>query len=438
MTADTHEMFVPTASIRDAVAGREEEILKALGIQWSGNSTHIRCPYSDHPDNHPSWRWNAVNAQAHCTCTPSASIFDVIGKIRGVDFEAAKIAAAEIIGRTDLLRQSRKKKEGGAGVQSPSNSTATPQHSRGCTLAAYAEARHLNADTLRSFGISEMHYLDLPALRIPYYAADGEERAVRFRIALDGKDKFRWRRRDKALLYGLNRIAAARETGEVAIVEGESDCHTLWQAGFLAIGLPGAGNWNEERDAVTFDGIRTIFVIIEPDTGGDTVCKWLSASKVRDRVRLVRLNGFKDPSALFVDDPGRFAERWQAALDAAVPWRDEPERERQEARDAAWRRCGELAHHPNILSKLVESIQAVGVVGEERAIKLIYLAMTSRLLSRIVSVAVKGPSSGGKSFVVEVVLKFFPADAFYALTAMSDHALAYGPSAAEEEMSWTV
>jgi hypothetical protein len=52
--------------------------------------------------------------------------------------------------------------------------------------------------------------------------------------------------------------------------------------------------------------------------------------------------------------------------------------------------------------------------------------MTSRLLSRIVSVAVKGPSSGGKSFVVEVVLKFFPADAFYALTAMSDHALAYG------------
>jgi hypothetical protein len=38
---------------------------------------------------------------------------------------------------------------------------------------------------------------------------------------------------------------------------------------------------------------------------------------------------------------------------------------------------------------------------------------------------VKGPSSGGKSFVVESTLKFFPKGAFYALTAMSDRALAY-------------
>ena len=41
------------------------------------------------------------------------------------------------------------------------------------------------------------------------------------------------------------------------------------------------------------------------------------------------------------------------------------------------------------------------------------------------SVAVKGPSSGGKSFVVETALKFFPPEAFYSLTAMSDRALAY-------------
>ena len=102
-------------------------------------------------------------------------------------------------------------------------------------------------------------------------------------------------------------MAAARERGEIAIVEGESDCHTLWQAGFPAVGLPGAGNWNEERDAAIFDGIGTIFVVIEPDNGGDTVRKWLAKSKIRDRVKLVRLNGFKDPSALYLDDPARFA-----------------------------------------------------------------------------------------------------------------------------------
>ena len=67
----------------------------------------------------------------------------------------------------------------------------------------------------------------------------------------------------------------------------------------------------------------------------------------------------------------------------------------------------------------------LGVVGERRGAKLIYLAVTSRLLERPVSVAVKGPSSGGKSFVTESVLKLFPASAFHALTAMSDRALAY-------------
>ena len=56
---------------------------------------------------------------------------------------------------------------------------------------------------------------------------------------------------------------------------------------------------------------------------------------------------------------------------------------------------------------------------------LLFLALVSRLLGRIVSVAVKGPSSGGKSYLVEQVLRFFPDSAYYALTAMSERTLAY-------------
>lgn len=114
---------------------------------------------------------------------------------------------------------------------------------------------------------------------------------MRFRHALDGREKFRWRKGSKAQLYGLNRLAAARELGEIVIVEGESDCHTLWHTGLPAIGLPGAGNWNEQGDAALFDKLDTIYVIIEPDKGGDTVRKWLGESKIRERVKLVRLNG---------------------------------------------------------------------------------------------------------------------------------------------------
>jgi hypothetical protein len=42
-----------------------------------------------------------------------------------------------------------------------------------------------------------------------------------------------------------------------------------------------------------------------------------------------------------------------------------------------------------------------------------------------VSIAVKGPSSGGKSYLVERVVEYFPESACYALTAMSEKTLAY-------------
>ena len=49
------------------------------------------------------------------------------------------------------------------------------------------------------------------------------------------------------------------------LVEGESDCLTLWFHEIPALGIPGAGNWREDRDAAHFDGIDTIYVVIEPD-----------------------------------------------------------------------------------------------------------------------------------------------------------------------------
>jgi hypothetical protein len=329
-----------------------------------------------------------------------------------------------MIGRPDLIRRTSKKAKGGEGVQTPGNNTATPQQTRCCTLATYAAAKKLPAKFLRELGLADVSYLGSPALKFPYLDASGEEAAARFRIALDGTDKFRWRKGDKPLLYGLNRVRDAVDA--ITIVEGESDCHTLWQARFLAVGLPGAGNWNEERDATLFDNYTTIYVVIEADKGGEQVLRWLAKSKIRKRVKLVQLDGFKDASSLYLDDPSRFAERWNTALAVAVPWIEQASIDAEAARKAALQACKELARCPDILSEVVKAVQATGLVGEERAVKLIYLALTSRLLTRIVSVAVKGPSSGGKSFLVEIVLRLFPPEAFYVLTAMSEHALAYG------------
>jgi hypothetical protein len=96
---------VPTPAIQQAVQSRETEILSALGISWTGGSRHITCPYPSHPDQHPSWRWDAVHGRAFCTCTRSDSIFDVIRKVKEVDFGEAKVIAAEMIARSELISE---------------------------------------------------------------------------------------------------------------------------------------------------------------------------------------------------------------------------------------------------------------------------------------------------------------------------------------------
>jgi ABC-type iron transport system FetAB ATPase subunit len=48
------------------------------------------------------------------------------------------------------------------------------------------------------------------------------------------------------------------------------------------------------------------------------------------------------------------------------------------------------------------------MAGEQRNAKLLYLAATSRLLDKCINVAVKGPSSAGKSEIRKRVLSFIP------------------------------
>jgi hypothetical protein len=118
-------------------------------------------------------------------------------------------------------------------------------------------------------------------------------------------------------------------------------------------------------------------------------------------------------------------KRWQAACDNAIPWTQAEAESGATERAEAWKLCCGLAGQTDILGEFDHALSELGLVGERRTAKLIYLAVTSRLLDRPVSIAVKGPSSGGKSFVVESTLKLFPPEAFYALSAMSDRALAY-------------
>ncbi len=324
----------------------------------------------------------------------------------------------------ELFPDRRRDGRGEGGLSIPPETLATVQPAAGLTLAQYAAAKRLPPDFLRRLGLSDFSYLDQPAVRIPYLDQAGAEVAVRFRLNLEGENRFRWKTGAKPTLYGLWLLARARTAGYVVLTEGESDAQTLWFHEIPALGIPGATSWRETW-VEHLDGILVIYVVIEPDKGGESVHRWLNVSRIRDRVRLVSLGEHKDPSALYVADSENFLARWQAALRAAVPWTEQAQIALREQQREAWARCETLAKEPRILDRFSEALAARGVAGEVRAGKLMYLILITRFLERPVSAVVKGPSSAGKNFLTQCVLDFFPPSAHYTLSAMSERALAY-------------
>ena len=77
----------------------------------------------------------------------------------------------------------------------------------------------------------------------------------------------------------------------------------------------------------------------------------------------------------------------------------------------------------NLLQRVVEDVGRLGVAGEKELAATIYLVGTSRLLPRPLAAIVQGPSSTGKSFVIDKTATLFPPDAVIHATQMSPQAL---------------
>ena len=395
----------------DDVLGR----LDGLRLESEKNAKAL-CPA--HDDTNPSLSIKAEDDKLLLKCFAGCSTEEVV---------AALGLKMRDLFADDGNREVPIRIEGG-GVSIPPNGIETVKHSPdtpGCTLEQYAEAKRLPVEDLQGFGLTEVTYQGRPAVKMPYPDEDGNEVAVRFRTALDGPDKFRWRSGDKPTLYGLPMLEKARTTGLVVLVEGESDCHTLWHHDIPAVGVPGVNNWCDEWAAV-FEGIGLVFIVVEPDEAGETLWQALAASDLRERLQRIELDGAKDVSELHLrtlEEGRRFRQWFGRDLGRAVAWSDMAEAD--ERRREAWAACEGLARDTDILARFAEELARSGLAGESRIAEIIYLAVTSRLLEKPVSVAVKGPSSGGKSFTVERVLAYFPESAYYALTSMSERALAY-------------
>ena len=98
MNAPSLGRLVRFDDVQRAVLGREVEVLRSLGIDLKGRQ-HICCPYPNHDDRHPSWRWDARRSRAFCSCSSRGEdVFGVVGLVEGLAFPAAVHRVAEFLG----------------------------------------------------------------------------------------------------------------------------------------------------------------------------------------------------------------------------------------------------------------------------------------------------------------------------------------------------
>jgi hypothetical protein len=193
------------------------------------------------------------------------------------------------------------------------------------TLQQLADEKGIPFDSLREYGLYQGAHgkQQIPCVMIPSFTPDGEihkrkqvrmlketetddgEKVIQKAIKRTGSGDI--------ILYGLDRLKQAKETGHLFLVEGESDCWTLWlHEQFPALGIPGANN-TELLELEYLDGIRSLYIINEKDNGAATfitgIIKRLEVLGWNGETNIVTMpDGCKDPNELHIQlqDKERF------------------------------------------------------------------------------------------------------------------------------------
>ena len=322
------------------------------------------------------------------------------------------------------------------GVTPSSNriqTTVTPptlQPVTGVTVSALAEAKRLPVDFLKSLGIGDFKYNGQPAVRIPYYTEDGQEVAMRFRLALKGESRFKWRKGDHALPYGLNRLEQIRKAGWVLVVEGESDCWTAWYHNIPALGAPGKGVWPPIWGEY-LEGLG-LFVWQEPEAEDFT----LRILKSAPDLRFLRApDGLKDISEAHVQ--GVDIPTWLEGLKSnAESGQALKAQYTNEQAQRLYHEAKAIIEAEDPLELVKTAIRDLGYGGDTKPAVITYLSMTSRIIemrdgAMPVHLLLSGQSSSGKSYTLAIVLKLLPAEAYQVIDAGSPRVLIYNDASLE-------
>jgi hypothetical protein len=301
-----------------------------LGIYCSSQNGpgHIHCRFPGHDDRNPSWRWDLRRARAFCTCTNGGalSIFDVIGRMQGFDFDAAKIRAAELIGRADLIEE-----RGAGGTKTSASALLAPPSDRSVPeLPRMYLARRLSVDpddvpmpTTPVAGWLDLEYWSSPASKptlVGKYpcaifgtvAPDGRTHAQRIYVQAGG--------RGKADLDGRNpkksvTLARGASSSGCAVIFGDRD-RAPWL--LLAEGAEtAAGVALAYRAEIEAGGAYVAAAISEAGVGNFE--PWPATTHVtvcadRDEAKRKSEPGYRAGQKAAL----KFAQRYQSKLEVAI------------------------------------------------------------------------------------------------------------------------
>ena len=336
------------SDVYELVAGRQLQILRSLGIEWNPQrSRHVRCPYPDHTDANPSWRWDHDRGMAHCTCGHT-DIFGVVMRVKnlGTGREAWQAAAdycRAALGETPGRDDAKPARPAGYDPDrylrvllrsGPGEGTFADLYlrSRGIALSPWPDALRFNASTYCKE--TNNH---LPAvIALMGAAPDAEPTAVlRIYLSLDGKAKAAIT--EPKLLLGrplTGKCVWLGEPGErVIITEGVEDACACLIAGET---FAAAGIGDNTANIVPPPGVREVVIFADRDADdkGMRIAKKL-AERLHTEGRRVLIalapEPYKDANELLIKQGANAVERAIEAAAAYLPkastalewWREE-------------------------------------------------------------------------------------------------------------------
>jgi putative DNA primase/helicase len=165
--------------------------------------------------------------------------------------------------------------------------TTKKSHTKALTLKQLAQDKQLSEAFLKELGVSQKGN----AIEITYFLEDGSL----LRTALKAREGSLWEKGNgNPVLYGLWKLNDAKTAKTLVLVEGESDCWTLWFHGFSALGFPGA-DMAGKLEAQHLKEIQTLFILNEKDKGGQSFISGLTN-------RLKEINWYGNASIVTLPD----------------------------------------------------------------------------------------------------------------------------------------